>query len=120
MGIHPEHQHWTMDHHLMVMCQGVTQEQADLADMVHAAENAARVFQLTGDGQFPYGSRLEMGVAALSALQRMVQPSFAEVLSPTPVIRPDLPVVLVDDVETPRCWRLVIGSGVIGDGLGSD
>jgi hypothetical protein len=112
MGVHPAHMHWSGDFHLAWQCEGLTQGQADVADMVRTCEFIVGELRHLEDVT-PW---LEVGSAAMLMLQRNVVPGFSDLIAGRDV-EIDMPVRLVDGQSIPpHGWRIVIDQGVIRDG----
>jgi hypothetical protein len=114
MGVHPDHMHWAQDFHMAWHCEGLSQPQADVSDMVRTCEFIVSELSHLEDVT-PW---LEVGPRAMLALQASVKPSFADVLAGSDV-KIDMPVRLVDGQSIPpHGWRIVVDQGVIRDGVG--
>lgn len=108
--IHDPHMAWNREHTWAVQCQGWSRRQADVATMVRAAEWAYTRLSYNGE-PLDEGTYLEVGPAAMAALQQNLVPSFTDVVNGADV-RIDLPVRIATDLP-PHGWRLVIDQGVI-------
>jgi hypothetical protein len=116
-AVHPAHDHWTSDHHLMVRCEGWSAQQANLLEMVRTAESVYRLHEEAGALPLSGATRLEVGPAVLSALSRNVRPTFEQAITGRAL--PDFPVRVVMGIG-PWEWRIVLGSGEVdSDGVGS-